>query len=74
MCGDGVAVDDQPPQFAVGVTEGIQPRDRLLAKVAAFGEAEAPLIAGDFLREVVFGDVDAIGGKAGVDAEGFPVG
>ena len=42
--------------------------DDFLAEIAAFGEAYS-VIEGDFEQQIVFGEIDAVAGHAGFDAQ-----
>ena len=49
------------------MADGVDSRDRFLAEIAAFGEADGTGIAGDFLWQVFRRDVDAEQGHAGFE-------
>ena len=56
-------------QKAVPVTNRINARDRFLPQIAAFGEADGLIVAPDFLRQVLIGDVATVQWRARFDAD-----
>ena len=50
----------ESPQFAIGVSHGIESGNRFLAEVTAFVERDTLFRSRHFLREIFLGDVATI--------------
>ena len=56
---NAIAIEAQASERAVDMAQRIDPGDGFLAEIATLLKADGARIAGDFLRQVVVGDIDA---------------
>ena len=56
-----------PTMLLIDVPQRVDAGDRLLAEIAALGEADRQLVAADFLRQIVLVEIDAKERRAGFD-------